>query len=227
MQCRAKRCAAGLPFNAESARLRKWFRGGGLEQQQCHQYSSELENWVALQGDSVAEPTRAPAARSKSTEHRWRISPVLDELKRRRTLTTEEHAAASRFLRELYIGLYSDPGPKSQQYDRSARSANGYDPVLEKIHYAKETEKAILSIDTMYYPALRWLVGTLGDGQPLSSLGEHYAPGLGAQTKSARCGAAVALLCAQLCRFYGISHRLTVEQRIESLSRFLLEKQAP
>jgi hypothetical protein len=185
----------------------------------------ELENWVALQGESAPEPPRTPAACPKPAEHRWRISPILDELKRRKTLTTEEHAAASRFLYEFYLGVAADVGPKSQRYERRSASATGIDPVLEKIHFAKETERAIAAIDSLYYPALRWLVGTLGEGKPLSSLGEQYAPGLGAQTQSARCGAAVALLCASLCRHYGIKHRLTLEARIESLSRVLLEQQ--
>lgn len=192
----------------------------------------ELENFLARhpplaadQQQRGAEGSRAVAARPQASEQRWRISPIVDELRRRGTITTEEHAAACRFLREMYIGLYSNPGLKSQQYERSARSANGYDPVLEKVHFAKETERAILSIDPLLYPILRWLVGTLGDSKPLSSLGEDYAPGLGAQTQSARCGAALALLCASLCRHYGIKHRLTLEARIENLSRILLEKQ--
>lgn len=123
------------------------------------------------------------------------------------------------------MGLVADVGPRTQRYERSSPSANGYDPVAEKVHFARATEKAILSIDPMFYPVLRWLVGTLGDSKPLSSLGDHYAPGLGAQTQSARCGAALALMCAGLCKHYGIKHRLTVEARIESLSRILLEKQ--
>ena len=171
------------------------------------------------------EGSQTAGSRSQVSEQRWRISPVLDELKRRKTLTTEEHAAACRFLREYYLGVIVQVGPRGQRYEPTSRGANMADPVAEKISYAQQTERAILAIDPLYYPALRWLVGTLGDGKPLSSLGEHYAPGLGAQTQSARCGAAVALLCAQLCRFYGIRHRLTLEARIENLSRILLEKQ--
>jgi len=191
---------------------------------------SELENWLALQGHPApeprqkpAEPARVAASRSQTAEPRWNISPILNELKRRKTLTTEEHAAACRFLREYYLGLIANIGPKGQCYERSSASANGYDPVAEKIDSARKTEKAILAIDPLYYPALRWLVGTLGEGRPLSSLGDDYAPGLGAQTQSARAGAAVALLCACLCRHYGIKHRLTLETRIENLSRILLE----
>lgn len=193
--------------------------------------SVELENFLARHPLPAADqPQRgtdrpqAAVARSQAPEQRWRISPVLDELKRRKTLTTEEHAAACRFLREYYLGVIVTVGPRGQRYEPSSRGASMADPVAEKIHYAQETERAILSIDPLYYPAMKWLVGTLGDSKPLSSLGEDYAPGLGAQTQSARCGAAVALLCASLCRHYGIKHRLTLAVRIESLSRILLEK---
>jgi len=183
-----------------------------------------LENYLAR--DQVGtDGGRTAVSRPQAAEQRWRISPILDELKRRKTLTSEEHAAACRFLREYYLGVIVSVGPRAQRYEPSSRGANMADPVADKIHYAQETERAILSIDPLYYPALRWLVGTLGDGKPLSSLGEDYAPGLGAQTQSARCGAAVALLCASLCRHYGIKHRLTLEARIENLSRILLEKQ--
>lgn len=184
-----------------------------------------LENYLA-RDPGPSEGGRAAVARSQASEPRWRISPVLDELKRRKTLTSEEHAAACRFLREYYLGVIVTVGPRGQRYEPSSRGANMADPVAEKIHYAQQTERAICAIDPLYYPALRWLVATLGDGKPLSSLGDHYAPGLGAQTQSARCGAAVALLCASLCRHYGIKHRLTLEVRIESLSRILLEKQS-
>lgn len=192
----------------------------------------ELENFLALHPlpapeapQRATQGARAAVARSQDPEQRWRISPVLDELKRRKTLTTEEHLAACRFLREYYVGLIAPATPRTQRYERTSPSAQGYDPVAEKIDCAKKTERAIMAIDSLYYPALRWLVGTLGEGKPLSSLGEQYAPGLGAQTQSARCGAAVALLCASLCRHYGIKHRLTLEARIESLSRVLLEQQ--
>jgi hypothetical protein len=158
-------------------------------------------------------------------ERHWRISPVLQELKRRKTITVEEHAAAGRFLREYYLGLYA--GPKAFGYsEKTSRSANGsQDYLTQRIHYARETERAIASLDPVYYPALQWLVATLGDGAPLAKLGEHYAPSLGSQTQSARGGQVLALLCAMLCRHYGIHHRLTLEDRITSLSQILLTQQ--
>lgn len=164
--------------------------------------------------------------RGLGEERHWRISPVLQELKRRKTITSEEHAAACRFLREYYLGLYASP--KAFGYrEKTSPSANGSADYMEqRIHYARETERAIASVDPVYYRALQWLVATLGEGAPLSALGEHYAPSLGSQTQSARGGQVLALLCAMLCRHYGIQHRLTLDQRITSLSQILLEQRA-
>lgn len=162
-------------------------------------------------------------ARGTGDDRRWQISPVLQELKRRKTITVEEHAAACRFLREYYLGLYASPKAfgYSERVSRSAGPASDYE--TQRIHYAVETKRAILSVDPVYRRALEWLVGTLGDGSPLSALGAHYAPGLGLQTQSARGGQVLALLCAMLCRHYGIAHRLTNEQRITSLALALLD----
>jgi hypothetical protein len=193
--------------------------------------SRDLENYIALHEPVGPTPERARKAMEaglalemsgEGERRHWRISPVLDELKRRKTLTIEEHAAACRFLREYYLGMIT--GPRTQKYERASPSAEQIDRDTQRIHYARETERAILSIDPVYYRALQWLVATLGEGTALQALGEHYAPGLGSQTQSARGGQVLALLCAMLCRHYGIQHRLTIEQRIDSLSRVLLEK---
>jgi hypothetical protein len=155
-------------------------------------------------------------------ERQWRISPVLKELKRRKTISSASHAALGRFLREYYLGLYASP--KAFGYsEKTSASANGSaDYLTQRIHYARETERAILSIDPAYQEALQWVVSTLGDSAPLSRLGEHYAPGVGLQTQSAKAGMVLELLGAMLCRHYGIAHRLTIEQRIASLSQILL-----
>lgn len=159
--------------------------------------------------------------RGSGEERHWRISPVLQELKRRKTIEEPEYLAACRFLREYFMGVYA--GPKAFGYrERTSPSAESSDYLTQRIHYAQETDRAISAVDPFFYPALRWLVATLGEAPPLSKLGEHYAPRLGLQTQSARGGQVLSTLCAYLCRHYGIQHRLTIEQRITSLSQVLL-----
>jgi hypothetical protein len=199
-----------------------------------------IDNVVALDVAWAGEPVsptperiqRAIAAgegvdeRGSGDDRHWRISPILQELKRRKTITSADHAAACRFLREYYLGLYASPRAfgYSEKTSRSANGSSEYE--IQRVHYARETERAILSVDPIYHRALQWLVATLGDGAPLAELGRHYAPDLGTQTQSARGGQVLALLCAMLCRHYGIEHRLTSAQRINSLAQILLEQRA-
>lgn len=166
----------------------------------------------------------AVETRGSGEERQWRISPILQELKRRKTLEEPEYLAACRFLREYYLGVYA--GPKAFGYrEKTSPSAESSDYLTQRIHYARETEKAIACVDPFFYEALRWLVSTLGEPTPLSSLGAYYAPRLGLQTQSARGGQVLATLCAYLCRHYGIAHRLAdIERRITSLSQILLNQ---
>ena len=179
-----------------------------------------LENYLA-RDPGPPEGGRTAVARSQSSEQRWRISPVLDELKRRKTLTPETHAAACRFLYEYYLALYM--GPRTQKYERSSPSSGGHDGDIQRLHYALETEKAILSLSKAYHPALKWLISTLGESKPLSSLGEFYAEDLGAQTQSARCGAVLFLMCVELCEHYGIPCSL-LDKKIRSISVDILKR---
>jgi hypothetical protein len=157
-------------------------------------------------------------------ERHWRISPVLQELKRRKTISSDSHAAFCRFLREYYLGLYASP--KAFGYrEKTSPGANGSaDYLTQRIHYARETERAILAVPPIFKLALEWVVSTLGESAPLSTLGQHYAPNLGAQTQSAKAGMVLELMGAELCQHYGISHHLIdTRGRISTLAQLLLE----
>lgn len=151
----------------------------------------------------------------------WRISPTIDDLLRRGTIEKPEHAAAMKFLRHYYLGEYV--GPRTSSFKERINGGNTVDRETSRVHYSREVRKAIMAVDPMFHQALAWMIASLGEGWPLKVLGEHYAPGLGAQTQSARGGQALASACAMLCRHYGMQHRLTIEQRLGELSRFLLE----
>ena len=163
--------------------------------------------------------------RGEGEERHWRISPILDELKRRGTLSAEEYRAAQRFLKDYFLGMYA--GPRGSSYrERGSPGADESDHETRRIHHAREAQKALKAIDPMYFPAMAWLIASLGEGMPLSALGAHYAPTLGVQTQSARGGQALAFACIHLCRHYGMQHRLDVERRIGDLSKLFLENLA-
>lgn len=74
--------------------------------------------------------------RGSGEERQWRISPILQELKRRKTLEEPEYLAACRFLREYYLGVYA--GPKAFGYrEKTSPSAESSDFLTQRIHYAR------------------------------------------------------------------------------------------
>lgn len=152
----------------------------------------------------------------------WRISPRLNDLLRRRTITNQEFQAAQRFLRDYFLGMYA--GPATSRYaERTGPSHNETDRETRRLHHAREWEKAARSLDRVYQPVLAWLVKSLGDGASLEVLGSYYAPGLGSQTQAARGGQVLALCCMMLCRHYGMEHPLDLDKRIAGLSKVLIE----
>jgi hypothetical protein len=197
---------------------------------------SQLESHLARPGQGVeTAPTAQRAGKAAALgenvtsrtnadgEVTWRISPALEELKRRGTLTAEEHRAAQQFLQDYFLGQYAGPKTSGYRERTSGSAADASDYEVRRVHHAREAQRAIQAVDKMYWPAIAWLMASLGDGLPLSALGAHYAPHLGAQTQSARGGQVLAFCCVLLCRHYGLQHRLNVQRRIDELSRIFLE----
>lgn len=152
----------------------------------------------------------------------WRISPKLNDMLSRKTITQLEFQAAQRFLRDYFLGMYA--GPASSRYaERTGPSHNETDRDTRRLHHAMEWKRAAASIDRVYQPVLAWLVKSLGEGAPLAVLGSYYAPGLGSQTQAARGGQVLSLCCMMLCRHYGMDHPLDLDKRITGLSHKLLE----
>lgn len=169
---------------------------------------SELKVSIAVgEGDTVAT---------------WRISPSLNGLLQRRTITPQEFNAAQRFLRDYFLGMYA--GPASSRYaERSGPSHGDTDRETRRVHHAREVQKAMRAVDQVYQPALAWLIASLGEAPPLQVLGSYYARDLGSQTQSARGGQVLSLCCMMLCRHYGMDHPLDLDKRIAGLSQKLIE----
>lgn len=153
----------------------------------------------------------------------WRLSPILNELLRRKTIIEPEYEAASRFLRDCYLGMQN--GPKGSSYsERAGASASATeDRETRRVHHKREFLRAFEALDPVFHPALAWLIGSLGAGMPLAALGAYRARHLGTNTQSARGGEMLSLTCLFLCRHYGITHPLDVVEDLERLSRLLLE----
>jgi hypothetical protein len=163
------------------------------------------------------------ASRGTGEARRWRVSPVLDELKRRKTIDEVMHRAACRFLEDYYLGHY--PQQKSVGYgERTSRSANAASPEDTRLHYFREWQRACAAVaDPMFDVVLRWVLSQLSGTLPLScaQMTQRYAPGLGHQTAAARCGMVLSLFCAKLAQHYGMQHELMIDSCVDELSRLM------
>jgi hypothetical protein len=154
----------------------------------------------------------------------WSITPVIDELKRRGTITEEEYEAAFRFMRHWHNGIHRG-APTSKISPRYDGEVADLTPTERRWHYAGMARKAAQSVDPMLHPALAWLVRAMGDPLPLTALGAYYAPEKGTQTQSSQGAMVLRLTCAKLCDFYGIRHSFS-QQRVAKLSEILLAQLA-
>ena len=150
----------------------------------------------------------------------WAITPVIDELRRRGTLTEEEHNAAFQFMRHWHNGMHRGAST-SKITPRCDGSVADLSPTERQWHYATLARKAFNAVDPILQPGLAWLIRSMGDAVPLKTLGAYYAPDKGAQTQSSQGAMALRLSCAALCKHYSMPHPW-VQKKIASLSRELL-----
>jgi hypothetical protein len=186
--------------------------------------SSEFrQRFDAAHGAGKVHESQVPAAVEVNT---WRLSPALNELLRRETIIQPEYDAASRFLKDCFLGMQPE-GPKASSYGGSTGSSSytaTEDRETRRVHHKNEFIKAWQALDAVHHPALAWLIGTLGKGAALAALGAYWSPHLGKQTQSARGGATLAMACLFLCRHYRIKHPLDVIESLERLTAKLLEQ---
>ena len=155
-----------------------------------------------------------------TAQYYWSITPAIDDLKRRGTITDDEYDAAFRFMRHWHHGIHR--GPATIRYaPRYDGEVGDLTPGERQWHYAGMAKKAFNAVPPMLQPALAWLVQALGDPVPLQVLGAHYAPQKGAQTQSSQGAMVLRLACVALCEHYQIPHSFS-RQRIERLSEILL-----
>jgi hypothetical protein len=150
----------------------------------------------------------------------WSITPVIDDLKRRGTLTEEEYEAAFRFLRHWHNSMHRG-APTSKITPRYDGDVSDLTPTERQWHYSGLARRAWDAMEPLYQPALAWLIQSMGDPVPLRILGEYYSPGKGAQTQTSQGAMALRFACIKLCDFYHIDHGLS-RARIEKLSEVLL-----
>lgn len=192
-------------------------RGPGNED---HAPTPERVVHAKLAGEVIRANVIYTEAGFPTSNFYWSITPVIDDLKRRGTITEEEYDAAFRFMRHWHNGMHKGP-PGAKLTPRHDGVSSDMTPTERQWHYAGMAKRAFNSVDPLLQPALAWLIRSMGDPLPLQSLGAHYAPTKGAQTQSSQGAMVLRLACVKLCDFYGINHQFS-QRRIEKLSEVLL-----
>ncbi len=192
-------------------------RGPGTEE---HAPTPERLRHAQSAGEMVRANVIYTEAGFPTSNFYWSITPVIDDLRRRGTITEEEYDAAFRFLRHWHNGVHKGP-PSSKLTPRYDGVTSDMSAEERRWHYQGLASRAFKAVDPLLQPALAWLIKSMGDSSPLSALGAHYAPNKGAQTQSSQGAMVLRLACCALCEHYGIDHSLS-RRRIERLSQVLL-----
>ncbi len=160
-------------------------------------------------------------ARGEGEGRRWRLSPVLDELKRRKTIDDVMHRGVTKFLEDYWLGHYV-PQRSTGYGERMPKGVSEFSPEDTRLHHFRKWQRAMAAVSSPEFDVvLRWVLGQLNGNVALGcpAMMERYAPGLGSQTAVARCGMILSLFCARLAVHYGYGHELLISRCVDELSR--------
>lgn len=208
------------------------------------QHSRELEHFLSKRGpggeDFAPTPQRVAKARQAGQKVRarvihtasglptanyyWKITPVLDNLERRGTLTSDEYNAALRYMRHYAGSRHKGPATARflPHYDKSFQDMTPADRAVEMGQARTRAESAV---HEMFHPVLRWLEAAAEDELPLWRLGAAYYPQASQQTQGVRAVTILHFGLAMLAEHYQTGHRFSqrdVEEAIETI-RITLE----
>jgi hypothetical protein len=141
--------------------------------------------------------------------YHWRITPVIDTLEKRGTLTADEYDAALRYMRHYAGSRHRGPATSKLMpyYDRGFQDL---EPAERAIAFGQAKAAAEKSVHKFFHPALRWLEAAAEDEQPLWMLGQVYYPHLSKSAQSAKSSVILHFTLAMLAEHYGFGHRFSV-----------------
>lgn len=138
----------------------------------------------------------------------WQITPVVDELQKRGTISQEEWAAAVRYMRHYAGSRHKGPATARflPAYDRGFQDLDPYERAMA---FGQARAIAETAVHPFFRPCLRWLEKAAEDELPLWRLGELYYPALSRPQQSAKAPVVLHFALAMLAQHYGISHRFS------------------
>ena len=203
------------------------------------QHSRELEQYLSRRGpgqeDGAPTPERVKRARQSGQQVRaniihtesglptgnyyWRITPVLDNLERRGTITREEYNAALRYMRHYAGSRHKGPATSGflPFYDSGFQNMG---PADRAVAMGQARTRAESAVHEMFQPVLRWLEAAAEDELPLWKLGAAYYPEASQQTQGVRAVPILHFGLAMLAQHYETGHRFSrseVEEAIETI----------
>lgn len=204
------------------------------------QHTRELETHLTRRGPRGEEhdptPQRIARAREASqsivanlihtdggfptTNFFWRITPAIDTLQKRGTLTQDEYNSALRYMRYYAGSRHKGPATSKimPRYDCAMQDMN---PAERAMEMGQRRSRAEAAVHPYFRPCLRWLECAAEDERPLWHLGAYYYPELSQSQQSQKASVILHFALAMLTdHFGGARHRFSqmeLEQAIETV----------
>jgi hypothetical protein len=150
----------------------------------------------------------------------WRITPIIDTLLRRGTLSDEEYDAALRYMRHYAGSRHKGPATSKlmPHYDRGFQELLPAERAMAMGQARARAEKAV---HPFFRKTLRWLEAAAEDELPLWHLGALYYPEVSQSQQSSRAPVILHFTLGMLADHYGITgHRFSlqeIDQAVETL----------
>jgi hypothetical protein len=190
------------------------------------QHVEQLTTYLERRGPGDEGPTPERLAKARANGHSvkphiihteagfptgsfyWAITPVIDELEKRGTITNEEWSAACRYMRHYAGSRHKGPATSKLMpyYDRGFQSL---DPAERAVAFGQARALAEKAVHPFFRQALRWLEAAAEDEWPLWHLGAMYYPHLSRSQQSAKAPVVLHFTLAMLADHYGIGHRFS------------------
>lgn len=141
----------------------------------------------------------------------WRITPIIDGMQSRGTLTQEEADVAAKYMRHYSGSRHKGPATSNYlpSYEASLRD---FTPAQRAVHYGNMRRAAEQSVHPFFRPCLRWIEKAAEDDEPLYKLGETYYPREARQTQSNRAVPILHMTISMLASHYGQPHRFQASE---------------
>lgn len=149
----------------------------------------------------------------------WRITPVIDSLLSRGTITEHEYDAALKYMR-YYAGSRHKGPATAKLLPYADRGFQDMSPLDRAVACGQAKTIAAGAVHPHFHLCLRWLEKCAEDEIPLWQLGAAYYPRLSRSQQSAKASVILHFTLGMLCEHFGYRHRFThdeLENAVETL----------